>query len=852
MWTLWQDIRYSARLLLKHPGFTVTAIGVLTLGIGVNAGIFAIVNGLLIRPLAGAEAPGEVVGIYSHDRTTQRGYRPFSYPGFADIREANGLAGDASAKADGPFQHLAAHNVALAGITENGSTRQAMVDIVSTGYFASLGVAPVHGRDFSLEEERPGTTARSAIASFAAWERSGFNPGILTSTVRINGEDYGIVGVAPKGFSGTTAVIGTEYFLPLGVHDRIESDFDSKDKFAFSDRRNRSLIMVGRLKPGITRDQANSQLQVLSAAHEKAFPADNKDQEYLVRPLSRLSISTSPQDDAQLWAPFALLQGLAACVLLISCLNLANMMLAFGSARQKEIAIRLAVGGARFRIVRQLLVQGLLLSMTGGAIGLVVASWAVKLLFAGMGAVLPFTISFNVDVDYRVALATFAFGAVATVAFGLWPALRLSRPDLLSSLKDQAGEISGRIGRRVTVRGALVTAQLALSLALLVLSGLFVRGASAGASADAGFRFEPLTLAHIDPKLGGYDETRSRESRRATLERLRATPGIESVAAASVVPFGEYTFGAAVQREGPRLKNEDPDARGKLAHVLSYTITSDYFRTVGVSMLRGREFTAAEEQAEGAARVVIIDKALADELFPNEDPIGQNLQYGANSGTAESTPMQIVGVAPTLSHDLFSTKPETHIYRPTGGEDSTRLFIYARAASGNGHDLVESVRSELRSVDADLPVMFVKSFRSHHEGGAQVWMLRAGAQLFLTMGLAAAFVAVAGLYGVRSYLVSRRTREFGVRMAIGASPADVLKLVMRETISTTTAGLAIGLGLGTLMGWGMSAVIYQISPLDPITLGGATGLLAVSSIVASLIPARRAANVLPMTALRND
>ena len=848
MRTIWQDLRYSARLLLKHPGFTLTAVGVLTLGIGVNAGIFGIINGLLIRPLAGADAPGEVVGVYSHDRTTQRGFRSFSYPGFVDLREAGG-----------PLQHVAAHNVALAGVTENGATRQTMVDIVSRDYFTALGVAPVHGRGFTIDEERPGTTARPVIVSYALWERVNFDPDILKTTVRINGGDYGVIGVAPPRFSGTTSIIGTEYFLPLGVHDAVESDFDSRDHFDFADRRNRSLMVVGRLKPGVTRAQANEQLKVLSAAHEQAYPAENKNQDVEVHPLSRLSISSSPQNDADLWAPFVLLQGLAACVLITSCLNLANMMLAFGSARQKEIAIRLAVGGARSRIVRQLLVQGLMISVAGGVVGLIVSAWATQLLVAGMGTVLPFAISFDVAVDHRVIVATFAFSALATIAFGLWPALRLSRPDLLSSLKDQAGEVSGKIAGRFTVRGVLVTAQMALSLALLLLSGLFVRGAAAGASANPGFALEPLVLAHIEPKLGGYDSARAREAHRAVLERLRSTPGIESVAEASVIPFGDYSTGAAVQREGPRLKNEDPEASGKLAHVHTYTITSDYFRTLGLTMMRGREFTAAEEAAVGGVPPVIIDDGLANRLFANENPIGQLLQYGADSGPidtpmsgADAKPMVIVGVAPGVKHDLFENRPEPHIYVPAGGEEATRMFVYARAAAQNGDGMVETVRTQLRAADANLPIMYVKSFRSQHEGSAQVWLLRAGAKLFLTLGLAAAFVAVIGLYGVRSYLVSRRTREFGVRMAVGASPVDVLRLVLREAVTTTAVGLTIGLVLGVMLGWGLSFVIYQVSPYDPITLAGSTGLLAISSILASLIPARRAANVLPMTALRND
>ncbi len=842
MSTFWQDIRYSARLLIKHPGFSLTAITVLMLGIGVNAGIFGIINGLMIRPLTGADTPGEMVGIYSKDRTTERGYRAFSYPGFVDIREAGG-----------PFSHLAAHNVALGGVTENNTTRQTLVDIISTDYFAALGVQPAYGRDFTLEEERPGTAARSVIISYTLWERSGFDRDILKQTVRINGQDLAIVGVAPQHFTGTTAMMGAEYFVPLGIHDAIESDFDSGSRFPIADRRSKPLLIIGRLKPGVTKQQAQAQLDVIALAQEKAYPDDNKNQDLVARTPGRMGISTSPQDDSQLWVPMGMLQGLAAAVLLTSCLNLANMMLAFGSARQKEIAIRLAVGGARSRIVRQLLVQGLMLSIAGGALGLILATWAAQLLVASVSTVLPISLAVDLSPDTTVLVATLIFCTLATLAFGLWPALRLSRPDLLSSLKDQAGEISGRIAGRISVRSTLLTAQLALSLALLVVSGLFVRGAAAAASADPGFNLDPLVVAQIEPKLGGYDAVRGREAQSAVLEKLRATPGIESVAAASVVPFGDYSFGAAVQREGRRVKNEDRDAATKIAHVSYYHVTSDYFRTLGVRMLRGREFSAAEDVGVSGTVPAVIDQGLADRLFKDEDPIGQLLQFGADSGTPDSKPMLIVGVAPGIKHDLFEPRPEPHLYVPVSADESTRLFLYARAAAPqHGDAIVTSVRDQIRAADAALPVMFVKSFRSQHESSAQVWILRAAANMFLTLGLAAAFVAVIGLYGVRSYLVSRRTREFGVRMAIGASPLDVLRLVLREAITTTSIGLAIGVGLGVLLGWGMSFLIYQVRPYDPITLAAATGVLALSSIVASFIPARRAARVMPMTALRTD
>jgi predicted permease len=840
MRTTWQDLRYNARLLRKHPGFTVTAVGVLTLGIGVNAGVFGIINGLMIRPLAGTDAPGEVVGVFSKDRTAERDYRPFSYPGFRDVRDAGG-----------PFAHLAGHTVALAGVTENNTTRQATVDIVTTGFFETLGVQPVYGRDFTMDEERPGTAARSVIVSYKVWERSGLDRGILEQTVRINGQDFAIVGVAPQHFTGTTAILGAEYYLPIGVHDAIASDFDADARFPISDRRSRSLILVGRLEPSVTRDRANAQLEVIAAAHEHAYPDDNKNQDLVVGTLDRLDISTRPQDDTQIWMPMGILQRLAATVLLTSCMNLANMMLAFGSARQKEIAIRLAIGGTRSRIVRQLLVQGVMLSLAGGALGLLTATWAAQWLVSSMATVFPIFLALDLTPDTTVLFATMIFCSLATMAFGLWPALRLSRPDL-SSLKDHAGEISGTIVGRITVRDALVTAQLALSLALLVLSGLFVRGAAAGASANPGFDVGQLAIAQVDPMLGGYDAAQGREAHRAVLEKLRSTPGIESVAEASVVPFGDYSFGEDVQRGGPRLKNEDPNAAGQLLRVQSYTVTSDYFKTLGLRMVQGREFTAAEEATVGGTTPVIVDVTLAERLFANENPVGQLLQYGADSGTADSRPMVIVGLAPAVKHDLFKNRPEAHIYVPSGAADSTRMFVYARAATPQtGDTIVRSVREQLRASDPNLPVIFVKSFRAQHEGSAKVWILRTAAKMFLTLGLAGTFVAVIGLYGVRSYLVSRRIREFGVRMAIGASPADVLSLVLRESLAITTVGLTLGLGLAMLLGRGLRVAIYQISPLDPVALGVATGILAIASLAASIIPARRAAHVLPMTALRN-
>jgi predicted permease len=843
MWTLWQDFRYSVRLLRKSPGFTLTAIGVLTLGIGVNAGIFGLINGLLLRPLPGAGAEGELVGLYSHTRHTDHGYRGFSFPDFDAIRSAGG-----------PFLHLAAHNAALVGVFEGNTTRQALVDIISTDYFDALGVQPILGRAFSKDEERPGSQVRTVIVNYLYWQRTGFAQDILTRTIRINGQDYGVVGVAPRGFGGTTSLISAEFFLPLGAHDDLENDFDSRAHRKLADRQTYALIVVGRLKTDVTKEQANLQLAAIAQAQERAFPAENRDQELIVYPLGRLGISTGPAKEDQLTIPVMLMQSLAGSVLLIACLNLANMMLATGAARQKEIAIRFAVGASRAQVIRQLLMQGFLLSLAGGTAGLLIATWSMQLLVSSIVTVLPIAIALDATPDLRVALATLAFCALATMGFGLLPALKLSRTDVNAALKDQAGEVSGRFGRRITVRGAMLTAQLALSLALLIVSGLFVRGAAAGASADPGFNLAPLILAEVDPRLAGYDETRARELHRAVLERLRNTPGVDAVATASVIPFGDMSMGATVQREGPRLKSEDPAAKGKLVQALQYIVSADYFRALGLPMRRGREFTAAEEMGRSGSRPVIIDAALADKLFPNEDPVGHVLQFGASSREAfAEQPMDIIGVAPTVRHDLFEREPEPHIYLSTGASNVATMFTYVRTSAPSATDaLAATVRNQLTEVDGKVPILSVRSFIERHNRSASMWILRFAARLFLALGAAAAFVAIVGLYGVNAYMVSRRTREFGVRMAVGASPADVLRLVVREATATTIAGLVIGLGLGMALGRALSFLIYGVSPFDPVSLAGAAAVLASASLMAAFVPARRAARVSPMTALRDS
>jgi predicted permease len=841
MHTLWQDLRFSLRLLARHRGFTLTSIAVLALGIGVNAGIFNLINSLLLRPRVATAVAGELVGLHSLERETGD-YRAFSYPNYADIREASG-----------PFSQLAAHNLAMAGVTEGDTTRRVMVDIVSANYFDVLGAAPALGRTFTVEEERPGSDAFVAIASYSTWARSGYAADFLGRTAVLNGRAYTLIGIAPQGFGGTTVVIEPDYYVPLAAHDLIEWDLVAGPRKSLSRRDYHRLLVIGRLRPGLGTDAADRELASIAQRMEQAYPAENARRLLLARRLSRLNISTAPSDDHQLYGPVALLQGLAGVVLLISCLNLANMMLAHGVSRSREIALRQAIGGGRGRLVRQLLTEGFVLALAGAGAGLAAAYFGSALLLRSMVRIMPVSIALQPAPDVRVIAATIVFAFLATLAFGLWPALRLSRTDTVRALNDQTGGLGG--ARRWFSTGSLlVTAQMALSLALLIVSALFVRAAHLGAQADPGFPLDRTVHVEVDPSLGGMDEAKGREVHRQLLERMRSRPGVEAAASASVIPFGDVSITRRVQADGPRLRGNEPGAADKLVGAQYYIVGADYFRTLGIGVVAGREFNAAEEAPSSGVISAIIDEPLARRLFPNETPIGRRLQFAADDEEVGSgRAVQIVGLVKATRHDLFEREPEPHLYLPSGQAYVSTMHLHVRAAQGTSPDgLVDPVRREVRAIAPTLPLFTVSTLEAHREGSIALWFLRTAARLFVVLGVAAAFLAIVGLYGVKSYLVSRRTREFGVRQALGATPALIVRQVFREGFGLTLGGLLFGLGLGALLGRVLSVVLYQVSPFDPVSLGAAALLLLSAAALAAWVPARRAGRIEPMVAMRMD
>src|SRR5262245_53321007 len=630
---IFQDLRFGFRTLAKTPGFTAVAIGVLALGIGANTAMFTLVNALLLRPLAGQA--DELVGLYSHDRTKPGSFRGFSYPDYVDVREGNDV-----------FDNLMAHTFAMVGVPQGDATRQTFIEVVSSNYFDALGVRLAAGRGFTRDEERPG--ARQAVV-IVRNDRAA----LLGQTIKVNAIDFTVVGVAPAGFTGTMALISPEMWMPLGMFDQVVNDIFKNNGKGLADRTNQSLVVAGRLKPGVTLQSAAPHLDALSRQLEQAYPAENKNQLLTVNPLPRLGTSTSPSSDAGPAAGGAFLMAFSSVVLLIACLNIANMLLARGSARRKEIAIRLAVGSGRGRIVRQLLTEGLLLALTGAAGGLLLASWSMGALAASLAAVMPLGIEFHPEPDLLVVTVTTVFAVVATVAWGLGPDLKISKTNLVDDLKAATSEAPAGLGRRLSARNVLVVGQIALSLTLLSAGGLFARGALRAASADPGFSYDRQLLVGIDPSLVQYDEVRGRTSVRDVLARVRAMPGAAGASIASSVPFGEFHEGPTVERVGGPARPELAVSTGATFRAIGAT----YFRTLNLPMVRGREFSEMEETSSTAPRVAIVDAALARKLFGADDPIGQMIRYSERPGETakhDRQPMEIVGIAPPIRDELLA------------------------------------------------------------------------------------------------------------------------------------------------------------------------------------------------------
>jgi len=851
-----QDFRFAFRQLWKAPGFTIAAVVVLALGIGVNTAIFSIVDVLVFQPPA-YHQPNEVVQLFSQDKKDPKNFRAFSYPTYKEIREQNTV-----------FSGVLAHDDSMVGIGEKGNFRRAIVDIVSSNYFSVLGVTPILGRSFLPEEERPGANQRVAIVSNSYWQKNRRDPAVLGSSILINGRAFTIVGIMPEGFTGLESVFSREAWLPLGVYDEIIGDRGGGASQTLADRGSEHVLLIGRLKPGVTAEAARPALKTLAANLETAFPVEQKDQTFMTAPLNNFGTSTAPIEDDPVPTVSALLAATAGIVLLVACLNLANMLLARGTARRKEIAIRLALGGSRSRIVRQLLTEGFVLALLGGACGLLLGLWSTDLLVASLHKMLPMDVVWLGGSNLTVLAATLGFCVLGTICFALGPALKLSRAAVIEDLKQQAGEDAHRRRWRFLPRNPLVVVQIAFSLALVTAAALFVRGAIKAGSINIGFRTKDLFLVEIDGSLGGFEQRRAEDLYRTLSEKLSALPGVEHTGISATVPFGLNSIRKSVLRAGlSPAPNDKPAtaAEGREFTPLWNSVGADYFAAVGLPLLRGRTFTAAEATEHTGPAVAIIDEVLAKKLWPDGDALGQQIQFpirdtpeSADAGSGEirrGQTIEIIGIVPPIKNRLFEQEPSGAIYLPysRGFQSDAYFFVkFASSAAGSESAMAEQVRRAIQSAEPMSPILELRTFEKHMEANPQLWVVRAGATLFSIFGALALGLAVVGVYGVKAYSVARRTREIGIRMALGAQGKTVLWMILREGCAMVVAGLFIGLLLALATGKILSAILFQVSSTDPFAFTIAPVVLMIAALLATWLPARRATKISPMAALRTE
>jgi predicted permease len=817
MEALLQDLRYAARRLHQSPGFTAVAVAIIALGIGANAAIFSIVDAVLFRPQP-YERPGELISIYTTD-THGRHPMVSSYPDYLSLREQTDL-----------FSGTTAFEMKIMSrITEEGS-EVVMVESVAANYWEVLGLRPFRGRAFNAADDVSGS-APVAVINHQAWERKfGSDPSIIGRTVNLNGTPVTIVGIGPDDYSGFLVGVTSEYWVPYGSLSVV-----APDEAASLERRGaRSLMVRARLRPGVGVERARAGVALVMTRLAREYPQSNEGREALVFPTSQVRFL--PEVDQALFPVAGLLMAVVGLVLAVACSNLANLLLARGASRQREVAIRLAMGAGRGRLVRQLLAESMLLAAVGGAAGLGLAYWLVRAIVAFRPPI-PFPLALDLTVDTRVLAFTAVLSLLTGGLFGFVPALRASRPDLVRALKNEDTALA--VGhRRFGLRNTLVVSQVAVSLLLLVCAGLFVRSLGNAARVEPGFEAE--NVAMISLRLGQREQSdpAAREFLRAYLARLASRRDIRSLAVADLVPLG---FG--VQAREISIDGYAPPPGEDGISVDYAAVDSGYFRTLGIPLLRGRGFTGADDAT--APRVVAVSEAMALRFWGTREVVGRRFRLEGSDGG----PVEIVGVTRDTKVRTLGEAPRPHLYVPF--EQNIPFFTYVIAATaGDPGPVLEGMRRELRAMNAPYPVFEARTMPQHL--GIMLFAPRMGAALLSVFGILAVVLAALGLYGVVAFGVSQRTREIAIRMAIGARPGQVVGLVVSETMVLVGVGFAIGMALAALATRPLASLLYGVGPSDPFTYGAVGLLLAVVALGAAYLPARAAAAVDPMAALKNQ
>jgi putative ABC transport system permease protein len=829
---LWQDLRYGIRMLMKRPGLTLIAVLSLALGIGANTSIFSIVNALFLRQLPVTE-PNRLMFVFSGTRNSP--WSTVSYPNYVDYRDRNEV-----------FSGLAAYGTITVSLS--GDERPDLVNgaIVAGNYFETLGARAALGRAISLEDDKTPNAHSVAVISHRLWQnRFGGNRSVVGQEIALNGHRFTIIGVTPAGFEGAEILERCDVYAPMMMQAVVRPP-----RGGFSGGMNPDLLfqrgpawmrMIGRLKPGVSMEQAQAGISTLASQLEKAYPNENEGRIATLFPVSKID----PRGYTPLLTAATLLMSVVGMVLLIACANVANLLLARASARRKEIAVRLAMGASRLRLIRQLLTESVLLALVGGLAGLLIAVWTIDVLKTTAPPVGIFSFNLDFSIDGRVLSFTLALSLLTGIIFGLAPALQASRPDLLPSLKDESySPVQAR--RRFTMRNLLVIAQVALSLVLLIGAGLFLRSLREIQIAHPGFDADNVLTTSLRINLLRYTKPQAREFYRQVTERIESIPGVESASLARITPIsGEGRRGSFIlegQNEweiNERRNREDSD----LQTVRMNVVSPKYFQTMGIALLRGRDFTAQDD--EGSPSVVVINESFARQYFANQEPLGRRLRFGGSNAPWS----EVIGLARDSKYRSLSEDFGPIAYQPVAQNHETGMTLHVRAA-GDPLGVAEAVRREVNALEKNLPLSDLQPMSALV--ASSLYPARMGAVLIGVFGLLALLLAAVGLYGVMSYAVSQRTREIGMRMALGARASDVLKLVVKEAMTLVVIGMAIGWGLSAALSRLIVSFLVGVSAMDAVTFAAIPVVLALVALLASYLPARRAMKVDPMVALRCD
>lgn len=818
MKTLLQDVRFGLRMLSKSPGSTFVAVVSLALGIGLNTAIFSVVNVILLRPLPIVKEESRVVWLRA----------PISYPDYVDYREQTQSFGGMAA-----ITGTSEFSLALGGEPE-----LIQGEYVTENYFDVLGVGTLQGSTFGKSDGQ--TPTPIVVLSAHLWHtRFDSDANIIGRQISLNGLGFTVIGVAPENFIGTEVGLNRELWVPLSMQPLLNPPEASRaadpSSSRFHERNSHWLAVFARLKPDVSREQAGTELATVARHVSETYNGKVTPETLRSVQLLRMSGGMDPRDQEEALPLAGIVMAVVGLVLLIACANIASLLVARAAVRRRETAIRQALGATRPRLVRQWLTESVLLGIAGGALGLLLALWANQLLISYLQTT-PLA-SLDLRLDYRVLAFTLAVSVTTGIVFGLAPALQASRLDIVMALKSEGG-LQRADSRRSRLRAMFVTAQVTLSVVLLIGAGLFIRSLQSANAIDPGFRVEHALTIPINLGLLRYKETEGENFYRNLLTRIEAQPGVER---ASLVRFAQLGFSFAQFQVFPEGRGGRPTGEGISTGF--NVVGPNYFKTMETPLLRGRDFTEADRK--GAPGVVVINETLAATLWPGEDALGKRVGVNGPEGLF----LEVVGVARDGKYRSLGEAPHPYIYQPVLQSYDPKMTLVVRT-TGEPQSVANAVREQIRGLDANLPVADVKTFRE--QLNLSLFPSRVAAWTLGGFGVLALLLAAIGIYGVVSYSVAQRTREIGVRMALGAKRKDVLGLVLGEGLFVIALGLALGLLLAFAATRVIAGFLYGIGATDPLTFVSVPLVLGFVALVASYVPAQRATTVDPLVALRHE